>query len=279
MKIKKIHVVAGAFIVIFLIVILLYIYEPLWNNFYIIGDSIVSILSFFAAISGFYAYRMHGFKSTQGKALCFISLGALFWFLGEFTWTIYEVVLGIEKPIASIADIFWFIGYPLFLIGVYYVYKAASTFPSKRKLTFLIIIIILICALLLCLAMPNLTAAEIAFEEKIATGGYVICDMLLLIGLIFVIACLFQSKFLRAWSIILIAILFSTAADVFYMNLSVVYETGNIIDLLWDLDYTLFAFGFFYYRETVEEIFTVSKERKIHQKTIPGQKTSKKVKI
>lgn len=263
---KKIYLIGCLLILLFLIDIFLHIYQPFGKDFYIIGDSLVIIFSLIAFVSGLYVYKIHGFSSIQGKALIFITLGTFFWFLGEFTWGIYEIVLGIEAPVASIADAFWIIGYPLFLLGFYYVLKLALTSLYKKRLIVLAIIIALVASFMTYLSMPTLTDIEMSFAEKASTAGYVIGDMLILVALMVVITYLIGSKFAKSWSIIFLAMLMVTIADIYYMNFLEIYETGNLIDILWDLDYILLAFGFFYHRETVKEILTTSKDKKFMEK-------------
>jgi hypothetical protein len=64
-----------------------------------------------------------------------------------------------------------------------------------------------------------------------------------------------------------------TIADIYYMNFIEVYETGSMIDILWDLSYILLAFGFLYHRETVKEAFSAMKKKKIAK--IPSSKNLK----
>jgi hypothetical protein len=214
----------------------------------------VIILSFLAVVFGLYAYKLHGFSSLQGKALLIFTIGLFCWFLGETTWGIYEIILGLGKPIASVADVFWITGYPFLLLGLYYVWKITIVSNSKKRLLALIILIISGCFFMIKLAIPSLTDTKISIVEKVSTAGYVIGDAALLVALICVITHLFGGKFAKTWVLILLAIFITTIADIYYMNFSEVYETGNLIDLFWDFSYILMAFGFFYHREAVKDI-------------------------
>lgn len=258
---KRLYLVLGILLILFLISVLLYTFQPLGEQFYIIGDSTVITFSFLAFVFGLYTYKFHGFGSVQGKALLFLTLGVFFWFLGETTWGIYEIVLGIKEPIASIADMFWSIGYPLFLIGFYYVWKIASASISKKRLLVLSVLIIAVCSFMIYLTTPILVDIKMSFAEKASTAGYVIGDMLILVALMIAVTYLFGGKFAKGWSIILLAMFMMSVADIYYMNFLEVYETGNLIDLLWNLDYILLAFGFFYHREAIKEVFDGIKKK------------------
>jgi len=244
----------SAFALVTLAVVILYVSEPLGENFYIVGDTMTISLSFAAVLSGLYAYRPHGFGSMQGRALLFLTLGTFFWFLGEFSWGYYEIFLGTETPVASIADVFWIIGYPLFLLGLYYIFRVSSNTFSKGRLAVLAVLIAGMSLSMLYLAVPTLAGAGMSAEEKASTAGYVIGDMLLMSALMVVISSILGGKLTKPWIIILAGLFLSTIADTYYMNFQAHYETGNLIDILWNLDYLLMVLGFIYHRETVEGI-------------------------
>lgn len=251
---KRINLAAGLAFALFLANLLLYLYQPFGDNFYIIGDSLVAILALLTVIAGFYAFRLHGFRSTQGKALFFMTAGAFFWFLGELTWGIYEIALSVENPVPSAADIFWLIGYPMFLLGIYYIFRISSSMPSRRSLAILVPAVILVFSLMVYLAFPTLADATMSLEEKMATAGYVIGDAFVLAGLMFAIACLWGSRFAKPWSIIFLSMAALSIADIFYSSFFSVYETGGLMDVLWNTGYIFFGFGFVYYRETAKNI-------------------------
>jgi len=258
---KRMHLVFGILLILFLISVLLYTFQPLGDQFYIICDLTVIIFSFLSFVFGLYAYEFYGFSSIKGKALLFLTLGVFFWFLGETTWGVYEIVLGIEAPVASVADMFWLIGYPLFLAGFYYVWKIASTSISKKRLLILSVLIIAICSFMTYISTPILTDTEMSSAEKISTAGYVIGDTLILVALMVAVTYLLGGKFAKGWSIILLSIFLMSVADIYYMNFLEVYKAGNLIDLFWDLSYILLAFGFFYHREVVKDVFDEVKKK------------------
>jgi len=53
--------------------------------------------------------------------LCF-AVGLGLWFLGEVSWSVYTLLLSVELPYPSIADVFWLSGYiPIFIALFLYV--------------------------------------------------------------------------------------------------------------------------------------------------------------
>jgi hypothetical protein len=55
-----------------------------------------------------------------------LTIGLILWLIAEFTWTYYQLVVGIANPFPSAADIFWLAGYPFFLYFVLNMNKAVA---------------------------------------------------------------------------------------------------------------------------------------------------------
>jgi hypothetical protein len=234
--------------------IIVYATRPFGDNFYIVADVMVGILSLSAVVLGVYAYRLHGFKSLQGKALLFMAIGSFFWFLGEFGWMVYEVVLGMDAPIASLADAAWFLGYPFFAAGIYYAWKITrAPLTRNRKTIITLSILAVITVMLSYLVWPIVTDPEIELAEKIVSAGYVICDMALIAGLFVLIISMIGGRLAKPWIIIAAALTMTALADITYSYFISTYEAGDFIDLLWNFDYLLTAFGFFYYRQSFQD--------------------------
>ena len=82
------------------------------------ADSIASIFSFLnplaVTIVGFYVAIRYRKTHIFGKSYMVLALAYLGIFLGEVTYMLYDIIYNIE-PYPSIADIFFFIQYPLLL--------------------------------------------------------------------------------------------------------------------------------------------------------------------
>ncbi|MEM7815920.1 MAG: hypothetical protein QXN71_02260 [Candidatus Aenigmatarchaeota archaeon] len=231
---------------------LLYITAPAIDNFFIIADLLVVALSFVALAFGIMAFRIHGLGNLQGRIMLLLSLGVFFWFLGELTWAVYEIVLGINSPLASVADMFWFAGYPLFFAGICLEHKVAGTKVIKKDRMFmsLFVIVLVFSSLSLYMILPVFENAEMTDIEKVVSAGYVIGDVVLLAGSFGLIISFAGGRFARPWLLITISIILFSIADIAYSYLGTAYETGSWIDLLWDFDYMFMAYAFYYYRQS-----------------------------
>ncbi len=104
------------------------------------------------------------------------------------------------------------------------------------------------------LIIPLLASPETTVIEKATTVGYVIGDMSLIAGCVVIAVSLYRGMMAKPWIIITAALVMSALADIIYSYIAVSYEAGSWIDLLWNLDYILMAYGFFYYRSSVKDI-------------------------
>ncbi len=255
---QRVKLGAGIFLLAFLIDVLLYVFQPLGQDFYLIADSTVVIFSFLAAVLGVYAYRSHQFSDIQGKALFFLTVGIFLWFLGEATWMMYDVIAG-AVPVFSVGDIFWLAGYSMFLICLRYVWKLVLWPINKKWFVLCAGILLVVSYLIWYVSLPILTDAGLSAIEKVVTVGYVLGDMLVLDVLIVIAFYLARNKLSKAWDIILLALALTTLADVTYARDFVSYKSGNLMDLLWDLSYILLAFAFLYYRTKWREVLAKTK--------------------
>ena len=93
-----------------------------------------------------------GLKSHVGRALLFISLGAICWGIGQMFWSLYYNILNnVDIPYPSLADIGYSLSFPFLAIGLISLSKATGArfslkHPSGRLLAFFITIVGIISA-------------------------------------------------------------------------------------------------------------------------------------
>jgi len=89
------------------------------------------------------------------------TLGMLLWFLGETTWAIYVLILNVEIPYPSIADVFWLIGYlPLFIAIDLYIRLFRPALFKKMYFISAAMVSAVSIALFAILAPPIIAAEE-----------------------------------------------------------------------------------------------------------------------
>lgn len=108
------------------------------NNLY---GALYPFISLIGGLYGIFVVSREwgGFKSVIGKGVLFLSFGLLAEVFGQWAWSYYTMIQGIEVPYPSIADIGYFAIIPLYSYAMYNFAKASgikfgiSTFLGKLQ--------------------------------------------------------------------------------------------------------------------------------------------------
>ena len=237
--------------------VVLYALHPLGDNFFRILDWAVVLYALAAVITGISALRFVGAGSDQGKALLFLIAGGASWMLGEFSWAVLETLLNIENPLASIADVFWYAGYVFFAIGLYKIWNLVKT-PVERNRMYPISVALVVLILLgiTYATLPLLGDMTLTLIQKAVILGYVPLDFILLGEIIIIFFSFVGGGLVKPWLVIFASLSAATLADILYAQINAMYQTANFFGVLWDIQYILLTFGYFYYRQTIRDIST-----------------------
>lgn len=218
---------------------------------------------FLATCYGFYAYRTYQHKSPHGRALLFISMAMLLWFMGEVAFFWFQFIVDIN-PYPSIADISFLAGYPLLLVGLLTEIKTSkSTFKNTNQFIQLLITIIMIMLGLAVLYFGVFLAYASGepIVNNLVAMAYGVGDLILIAPTLYVLKIAVDyrgGKLFSSWGLILIAMLLKLYGDIFfavYRNAYTALEWPyNMIDLVWVTSYLLFAYSFFNTATTVKQV-------------------------
>ncbi|OGG49871.1 hypothetical protein A2763_01625 [Candidatus Kaiserbacteria bacterium RIFCSPHIGHO2_01_FULL_54_36] len=100
--------------------------SSLANNLY--GVLFLGFIPVFGGINGILiARKWGGFKSAVGRAIIFLSLGLIAWGIGTYIYSgIYNVILQVEVPYPSYADIGYVLALPLWALGMIHLSRATG---------------------------------------------------------------------------------------------------------------------------------------------------------
>lgn len=204
----------------------------------------IPITGSFAALAVLTSIRF-GLKGKHGKAWILFSIFAVSWLIAELTWFTLEIVLGID-PYPSIADFFWFLGYPfLFFFSLFYLHPVKTAISQKILYSAIgISLILLIPMLYVTLTLED---SSTPFIEVALAAGYPIADAIVLVPAIIGVALFFKGKVNFLWTLMLLGILSQVVADTlfFVTELNETYFTGHPIEITFFWSYILFSFGLY----------------------------------
>ena len=102
-------------------------YHDLFSDTY----GVTALIGFFI---GFFISKSYGgWKSKMGRGIMMFSFGLLAQAFGQFVYTYYFLVLGVEVPYPSLGDLGYFGSIPLYIYGVWLLGEASGARVSLRK--------------------------------------------------------------------------------------------------------------------------------------------------
>lgn len=105
---------------------------------------IYALIALIGGVNGlFIARKWGGMKSLIGKGIIFFALGLLGLFWGQTIWSYYNLILKVEVPYPSLADIGFFSIIPFYSLGMLSFARASGVKFSLKKLGSKIIVILL----------------------------------------------------------------------------------------------------------------------------------------
>ena len=229
-----------------------------WINYFVISedaDMIVSIFSFMnplaVAVSGFLVAKKYQGAQVFGKSHLALSFGFLSIFLAEVTYMIYDIVYNIE-PYPSIADVFFFMLYPLLLVYLFLNIKFFTSKFSNRAKIWIICMPILV---LVGYSILSTTEAEISiFEFDFYYGVIFVYIVTLTLSVAVVGAFVFKEGAIgKAWIILVSGILLLTMGDVWYYNLELFgeYELVHPVNMFWYAGYWVVIYALYKHKKTI----------------------------
>lgn len=185
-------------------------------------------------------YGLHG---NHGIAWLLFTLAFCSWFAGELTYN-YEYEYDIEDLSTLTSDIFYILGYPLFLgFTIFYLR------PRKKIISKKLIVVSSLVSLLFVVPTLYLTfGIEYEYLDALTVflyAIYPILDAIILIPSIIAVVLFFRGQVNLLWIMILLGTIVEIIAGLGYLTFSIeeTYYPGHPINILFISTYVLFAFG------------------------------------
>ncbi|MDD5171741.1 MAG: hypothetical protein PHF60_01770 [Candidatus ainarchaeum sp.] len=217
-------------------------------------DILTVLVALLATIGLFRAYRsLKKDGSEDAEIFFFFTISELFWLIAEVVWAFYEIILQIEAPLPSFADVFWVAGYLPFIYGLY---LAFDYIEFHRKAAIVAVVIYLAAsAFTIPLLRDNLMHGEGGILANVTYTGYIMADTIMFALSIPVLVAFFAKPIGRAWLLIGLSTSVVAIADIwfFQLNASGQYTSDHIVNYLYMLDYVWIFIGSILYLEEKKE--------------------------
>jgi PAS domain-containing protein len=206
-----------------------------------LDDMLFPVFNALAAIGLlFAAFRSEIYGRRVRLAWTFLFIGQLSFMLGDITWAALELVLH-QEPIASVADVFYLLYYPLFALGILLLPAVPLTHKESHKLL-LDTGIVMISAILVFwafLIMPTIAANKEYTLVLMVSLAYPVMDLILFFALLQLLFRTRQSAKQGPLLLLSVGIAIQIITDATYLlqSLQETYATGNLLDLGWLASY------------------------------------------
>jgi signal transduction histidine kinase len=248
-SIKKEHNSILFLIVSLVALTLVYQLRPLLDDsqfFWISFPAYVIIPGTLIIFSIILTIKLYKQKHFQLKSFLFFTIGALFWFVAEQIWALYQYVYNVD-PFPSIADIFYIASYPFFLF-----FLLLSLQPIRKSITKKILLFSLMLSF--AFLVPSLLGTYYASDES--EGGadilsksiglsYPILSSFQLAPAIIGIMFMTKKEVTYSWMLLLFGFLLFAISDTVYLfsELNGSYYDGHPVDLIYLYAFILLIFS------------------------------------
>lgn len=218
--------------------------DTIASIFSILNPLIVSTIGFFIAI------RYRG-SIIFGKSYMALAVGYLGIFLGEVTYMVYDIVYDIE-PYPSIADVFFFMQYPLLIIHLVLNIKFFT--PKINKIAKIWVTVMPITILIGYSILYMMEDGKNILEFDFIYGVIFVYFSSLTLSFAVIGAIIFKEGAIgKAWILLAIGILFNTMGDTWYYNLELfdAYDLLHPVNMFWYAGYWLVMYALIKHKKTI----------------------------
>ncbi|MCV0392359.1 MAG: hypothetical protein K5790_03575 [Nitrosopumilus sp.] len=221
------------------------LYVEFDTSIFNIADSFFFIGPIGAMTLGFSIAAKSGKDSMYFKPFMALSVGILFFMLGDVTYLYYDVVLG-EDPYPSIGDLFYWLFYPFVIGFIVYALKFFAFPLSKPKVT---LISIITAGLILAYTGISYDVFEgDIFNFDFAYGMIFVSSAAFTVGLATLGIISFKNSLQGlVWALILASLLINAVGDIWYYHLELFegYEPLDTIDTLYLTTWMVIFYGLY----------------------------------
>jgi hypothetical protein len=202
-----------------------------------------------ASIAAFFVVKRYGTSIVFGKAYAALGAGLFMLFLGEVIWYYFVFVLKVE-PFPSIADVFFYLFYPLSMVHIILNVRFFQTKISLLNKFWICIIPAVIVIGYSSLALSEIGEANFDFYY----GVVFVSSTSIVLALALLGAIVFRGGALGiVWVLLLLGILLTSVGDIWYFHLELfdAYGPGHPVELLWYTGYWTIFYALYKHRKII----------------------------
>ena len=199
-------------------------------------------------------------RNIEVQKFKLVFVGVSLWFLGEFSYTYYQIVLGIDAPYPGIGEIFYVAGYVPLILFTYRSFKTINRNGIIKHSS--IVIVVTLASILPVISTIQIFSQEVNFQiqlpdiviSTITNYG----DIVLLSLSILILTKLPRSNpYIYHWILFTSFLILATITDLIYLTAAIVDEeflskTEWTWEAMWALAYLCILASLFWYYKLIQ---------------------------
>ena len=199
-------------------------------------------------------------RNIEVQKFKLVFVGVSLWFLGEFSYTYYQIVLGIDAPYPGIGEIFYVAGYVPLILFTYRSFKTINRNGIIKHSS--IVIVVTLASILPVISTIQIFSQEVNFQiqlpdiviSTITNYG----DIVLLSLSILILTKLPRSNpYIYHWILFTSFLILATITDLIYLTAAIVdeeflSETELIWEAMWAFAYLCILASLFWYYKLIQ---------------------------
>lgn len=198
-------------------------------------------------------------RNVEVQRFKLLFLGVFFWFLGESTYSYYQIVLDIDAPYPGVGEIFYLAGYLPLMLFTYRSFKTINRggLIKRRVIAFVVTLASVVPVIITIMVFSQEVDFQSQWADIVISNIYNYSDSILLALSILILTKLPRNNpYTYHWILFTSFLILTTLTDFFYLNIAIfdeefLLETELIWEAMWSLSYMcILASVLWYYKLT-----------------------------
>jgi hypothetical protein len=198
-------------------------------------------------------------RNIEVQKFKLLFVGVTLWFLGEFTYSYYQIVLDTDAPYPGIGEIFYLAGYGPLMLFAYRSFKTINRdgLIKRRMIAFVVTLASVVPVIITIIVFSQEVDFQSQWPDIVISTIYNYSDSILLSLSILILTKLPRNNpYIYHWILFTSFLILTTITDFFYLNIAIVdeeflLETELIWEAMWSFSYLcILASLFWYYKLT-----------------------------
>jgi hypothetical protein len=198
-------------------------------------------------------------RNVEVQKFKLVFVGVTLWFLGEFSYTYYQIVLDTDAPYPGVGEIFYLAGYGPLILFTYRSFKTINRDGSikRRVIAFVVTLASVVPVIITIIVFSQEVDFQSQWPDIVISTIYNYSDSILLSLSILILTKLPRNNpYIYHWILFTSFLILTTITDFFYLNIAIVdeeflLETELIWEAMWAFAYLCILASLFWYYKLI----------------------------